>query len=111
MYREPFLLTLLSREHFVFDSTAQEHRFQAEQMHHGAAIDIVEIVRSLVERFVVVWRAMIVNQEYPPKTLFSELVGQIHVDCAQRRHTNRIASRKYPLASNRVGGVVAQRNL
>ena len=80
-------------------------------MHHGATVDIVEIIRSLVERFVVVWRAMIVNEEYPAKTLFPELVGQVHVNRAQRRHTNGIASGKYRLASNRVGRVVAQRNL
>ncbi len=55
--------------------------------------------------------AMVVNEEYAPKTLFSELVGQVHVNRAQRRHTNRIASRKYPLAAYRVGAVVAQRNL
>src|SRR5712692_4898333 len=78
-------------------------------MHHGAAIDIVEIVRSLVERLVVVWRAMIVDEEYPTKALFSELVGQVHVNRAQR-HTNGIASWKYPLAA-RVGRVIAERNL
>src|SRR5216684_3967307 len=80
-------------------------------MHHGAAIDIVEIVRSLVERLVVVWRAMIVDEEYPAKALFSELVGQVHVNRAQRRHTNGIASGKYPLAANGVGRVIAERNL
>ena len=80
-------------------------------MHHGAAVDIVKIIRGLVERFVVVWRAMIVNEEYPPETLFSEFVSQVHVNRAQRGHANGIASGKYPLASNRVGGVIAQGNL
>src|SRR6266851_10218227 len=80
-------------------------------MHHGAAVDIVEIVRGLIERFVVVWRAMIVDEEYPAKALCSELVGQVHVNRAQRRHTNGIASGKYPLASNRVARVIAERNL
>lgn len=49
-------------------------------MHHGPAIDIVEIIRSLVECLVIIWRAMVMNEEYPSETLVSELIGQVHVD-------------------------------
>src|SRR5258708_40001004 len=80
-------------------------------MHHGATIDIVEIIRSLVERLVIIWRAMIMNEEYPSKALISELIGQVHIDRPQRRHSDRITSEKYRLSANCVGGIVAQRNL
>src|ERR1700756_785810 len=80
-------------------------------MHHGPAIDIVEIIRSLVERLVIVWRAMVMNEEYPSETLVSELRGQVHVDRPQCCHADRITSRKYGLSPDCVGGIVAQRNL
>src|SRR5260370_11152568 len=80
-------------------------------MHHGAAVDIMEVVRGLIERFVVVWCSMIVDEEYPAKALVSEFVGQVHINRAQRRHTYGIASGKYPLAPNRVGRVIAEGNL
>src|SRR5260370_24286011 len=80
-------------------------------MHRGPAIDIVEIIRSLVERLVIIWRAMVMNEEYPSETLVSELIGQVHVDRPQRRHSDGITSGKYRLSANCVGGIVAQRNL
>jgi hypothetical protein len=63
-------------------------------MHHGPAIHIVEIVRGLIERLVIIWRAVIMNEEYPSETLVSELIGAVHV-CPQSRHSDGITSRKY----------------
>src|SRR6266849_6126803 len=109
--REAFLRELLRRQYLLLASTTQEHRFQPEQMHHDAAVDIVEIIRSLVERFVIIWRAMVMNEEYPSETLISEFIGQVHVDRPQRRHSDGITSEKYRLSANCVGGIIAQRNL
>src|ERR1035441_4894906 len=80
-------------------------------MHHGPAIDIAEIIRSLGERLVIIWRAMVMNEEYPSETLVSELIGQVHVDRPQRRHSDGITSGKYRLSADCVGRTVAQRNL
>src|SRR5215467_2794712 len=80
-------------------------------MHHSSAINIVEIIRSLVKPFVIIWRAMVMNEEYPSETLVSELRGQVHVDRPQRRHSNRITSGESRLSADCVGGIVAQRNL
>jgi len=79
-------------------------------MHHGAAVDIVEIVRGLIERFMVVWRAMIVNEE-TSESLFSELVGQIQVNARSVANTNGIASGKYTLYLQSCWPVIAERNL
>jgi hypothetical protein len=40
---------------------------------------IVEIIRRLVERLVIIWRAVIMNEEYPSETPISELIGQVHI--------------------------------
>src|ERR1017187_802691 len=80
-------------------------------MHHGPAIDIVEIIRSLVERLVIIWRAMVMDEEYPSETLVSEFRGQVHVDRPQRCHADGVTAGKYRLLPDCIGGIVAQRNL
>src|SRR5260370_33654607 len=66
VHREAFLRELLRRSHLLLASTAQEHRLQPEQMHHGPAIDIVELIRSCGERLGIIWRARVITREYHP---------------------------------------------
>src|ERR1035441_79908 len=80
-------------------------------MHHSPSIDIVEIIRCLVESLVIVWRTMVMYEEYPSDTLVSEFRGQVHVYRPQRCHSDGITPRKYRFSPDRVGRIVAQRNL
>ncbi|HEV3201858.1 MAG TPA: hypothetical protein VGZ73_28365 [Bryobacteraceae bacterium] len=59
----------------------------------------------------IVWRTMVMYEEYPSETLVSEFRGQVHVDRPQRCHSDGITPRKYRLSPDRVGWIVAQRNL
>src|ERR1019366_5642082 len=59
-------------------------------MHHSPSISIVEIIRCLVESLVIVWRTMVMYEEYPSDTLVSEFRGQVHVDRPQRCHSDGI---------------------